>query len=178
MKRQLLMCGLGVGLAVTQFGFAEEALKVTLGKDGEMKIVSETREGTTMSLDRVIWKPGTPAASETVVFESEGRKIVTIDSGDMDGDSSPEILVSMDPGGSGGFVEFALLKKNDTGWSQIWGDDNAFKGGQGTFADVTGDGNPEIRISQKNETGEPAADAVYMLKDGVISAVASGTIPK
>lgn len=62
----------------------------------------------------------TPKRSKTVIFNSEGRKIVDIKYFDINSDNKKDFLIQLDPGGNGGFTEFAILINKNNSFKNIW----------------------------------------------------------
>jgi hypothetical protein len=93
------------------------------------------------------------------VFASEGREIEKVFEPDLDGDGINEILVQMDLGGSGGFREFALLKKQNESFATIW-EETGFAGAETTVSKDEKTGESRIIIKFFDDNFEPAKPAM------------------
>ncbi|MFZ2960829.1 MAG: hypothetical protein WA705_28460 [Candidatus Ozemobacteraceae bacterium] len=91
---------------------------------------------TTARQDRlVLRKPGTP--SPETLFETKGRRLVAIAVATFSNPGSKDLLLTLDPGGSGGFIEFVLLGASGTSLLRLW-EPEAIKGGAASFQQVEG----------------------------------------
>lgn len=148
-----------------------------LGAKGKLThIQGKVEQDTVGRFDKLVLVPADstdPEQDGTIVFETEGRRLIAWEARDMDGDQSPEVLLTLDPSGSGGFVDFFVLSASGTTFAPIWED--TLQVGQASFADRDGDGKPEIVLScveQELDRKDPASKtAVLKLQDGRIEVV-------
>ncbi|MEW6711800.1 MAG: hypothetical protein AB1403_18400 [Candidatus Riflebacteria bacterium] len=104
---------------VANFSLAAETSTVQISQSSEQQlllkksVVADSIEHN----DCLIIK--TAGLREKQIFASEGRDIEKVFEPDLDGDGIKEILIQMDLGGSGGFKEFALLKKEEDTYKVI-----------------------------------------------------------
>jgi len=104
---------------------------------------------------------GAVAGSGTIVFKTEGRKLVDVQTCDFSAQGLKDVVLTLDTGGSGGFVDFALLSVASQSVVTIW-ERETVKGGQAAFGDVNGDGRPELLIKGFEE--DPATGKISEVK--------------
>jgi hypothetical protein len=138
----MVVCGL-----LTIVSVALYAKEIRIEGLGTISLVKDPTTGKIAHHDKVVLKTSGCATAESIVFESEGRSIVSMTASDLDGDGISEVLLTMDPGGTGGFMEFALLA-SFTGSLKMVGEElTPFKKGVASFRDVDKEGNPDIVIT-------------------------------
>lgn len=121
------------GSAGTEPGFAAE-----LGAVGSVVLERGAVEpGVTRRDDRLQWSRPGGSGSETI-FESGGRRVVEVVAGHFSNPVSKDLLVTLDPGGSGGYVEFVLLGASGSRIVPLWEPDGV-KSGRGTIARYQGE---------------------------------------
>jgi len=122
-----------------------------LGEKGSLVLEKGKIEPETVGrFDKIVLKNS--KGEEKTVFETEGRIISSIKECEISESGVKDYLLTLETGGSGGFVDFALLAWASGSFSVIWEEDG-FKGGEAAFEDKDGDGKPEIVI--KSLGGEP-----------------------
>ena len=86
--------------------------------------------------DRLVLRRAKEAEPE-VLFASKGRRLMSIKKGALTNATVPDLLLTLDPGGSGGFIEFVLIGASGTALIPLWEPDG-IKGGSATFQTVDG----------------------------------------
>lgn len=95
--------------------------------------------------DKLVLVPPTGKGEEKVLFETEGRILDKWEVVSLGGSGSKQLLLTLDPGGNGGFKEFALLASSDQGLVVIW--EETMKMGVAEVKDVNGDQKPDLVLT-------------------------------
>ncbi len=96
---------------------------------------------------------------EKQIFASEGRDIEKVFEPDLDGDGVKEILVQMDLGGSGGFKEFALLKKAEDTYKLVL-EETGFAGAETSISQDEKSKQERILIKFLDDNFDPPKPAI------------------
>lgn len=138
---------------------AEEAKKIEIFKDSSLSLIlSQSFDSESLAHnDRLeLVKAG---GDSIELFASEGREIEKVYLPDLDGDSENEFLVQMDLGGSGGYKEFALLKKAGNSYKMIW-EASGYAGAKTSIIKDKKAGRARISIKYLDDNFEPPKPAI------------------
>ena len=100
--------------------------------------------------DRLVLRRTKDAPPE-ILFESKGRRLMSIRTISLTNPTVPDLLLTLDPGGSGGFIEFVLIGASGTALLPLWEPDG-IKGGSATVR--TDDGKTILVIDSIDVTPE------------------------
>ncbi|MBI3037820.1 tetratricopeptide repeat protein [bacterium] len=121
----------------------QETLGLDLGESGRLVISHDPGMLQGEGIDRLLLKTGSNQPIE--IFSSEGGAISALKAGDIDGDGVKEVLLVLDPGGSGGYSDLVLLQRQAEVFKTIW-ELEGLQGAKAFFADLNGDGKKDILI--------------------------------
>lgn len=139
---------------------AEEiaSFELDLGKIGVLTLIKGKPEPDKVGrFDKFVIK-AKDSPDEKVVYQTEGRILTSIQAVDVTGGPSKDLLLTLDTGGSGGYVDFALLSPASGSYIAKW-EEEAIKSGQVMVEDKDGDGKQEI-IMKSFDTPEGAKEPV------------------
>ncbi len=139
------------------------SFEMDLGKVGVISLVKGKPEPETVGrFDKFVIKTK-DSPKEKVVFETEGRILTSIQTVEISGGPSKDLLLTLDTGGSGGFVDFVLLSPASETYAPTW-EEEAVKAGQVSVEDKDGDGKPEIvmkSVAMPEGEKEPVPQTEY-----------------
>ena len=143
-----------------------------LGTQGTLRLEAKAQEGSIAHFDRLLLTSGIASAAEQQVFDSEGQQIIDLQAVDLDNNGTTEVLVTMDTGGSGGYIEYVLLTAQENSLKVVW-EGEAFKDGKARLEDATGDGKKDVIISHlpSEQVVKPDAkrlETVFQFVDGKV----------
>lgn len=122
--------------------------QVDLGPVGRLSLVEGKPEaGSIGHFDEIVLEAG---QNRTTILKTEGRRLVDAVIGSFTSPTAHDVVLVLDTGGAGGFVDLVLLSVVD-GKVAILHEEEAVKGGRAEFADRTGDGRPELLIHRLEE---------------------------
>ncbi|HNV68057.1 MAG TPA: hypothetical protein PKO06_00065 [Candidatus Ozemobacteraceae bacterium] len=120
--------------------------ELNLGDLGVVKVVEGTPPPeTTGRFDKLVLMPPSGTGEGKVIFETEGRILEKWEIVSLAGTESRQLLLTLDPGGNGGFKEFALLVPMNQGFEVIW--EETMKMGSAEVKDVNGDQKPDLVLT-------------------------------
>lgn len=161
-------------------GTADEKVfkDIPLSGKGVLTLVPGPAKADTVArFDKLLLLPAigspNPEKDGKVIFETQGATLQDLATGDLDGDGTPEILLTLDPGsGSGGFIDLMLLTASGTSYQVTW-EKVGIKGGQGTFADPKKAGKTGLIVTYlqaPDPKAEPTAKtSFFQFKDGKVN---------
>ena len=143
-----------------------------LGTLGKITLESQSKPGFIAHFDRLLLTPGKAGAPAREVFNSKGQEIIRLEKTDLNQDGKSQILVTLDTGGSGGFIEYVLLVPSADSLTPMEVGET-FKGGEARIEAFGKDGNKAIIIShfsdqENEESPPPRIESVFTLSDGKI----------
>lgn len=141
---------------------AEIAEKVEISVSNRGRLILEKRfveESLAHNDQLLLIKSG----KKQLLFQSEGREIEKILEPDIDGDKIAEIFIQMDLGGSGGYKEFALLKKEGEKFKIVW-EETGFAGAKAVLIHDEKLQKSKIRIKYFDQDQIPAKPAIAEFK--------------
>ncbi len=113
-----------------------------LGSVGRLFLVEGEREGAIGHFDEIVLEVG---HGRTTVLKTEGRRLIDAVVGSFTSPTAHDVVLVLDTGGAGGFVDLVLLGVVD-GKVVVLHEEEAVKGGRAEFVDRTGDGRPDLLI--------------------------------
>ncbi|MBF0499450.1 MAG: hypothetical protein HQM09_04925 [Candidatus Riflebacteria bacterium] len=135
--------------------------QVDLGSLGVLELIKDPNPGAIGRFDELVLKKDRKAVSGISIFKTEGRQLVDVQIGAFTASGAKDIALTLDTGGTGGFVDILLLSKTGETISPIWEDDT-IKGGRVSF--------------QKGDSNHRPRFVVWSLNQNLASGkIASGT---
>ncbi len=148
MKRPVLFVMFAIVLVVSAT-FSLSAVtpaEWNLGDLGTVKVLEGTPvPDVTGRFDKLVLVPADGKEEQKVIFETEGRILDKWEVVSLDGSGTKQLLLTLDPGGNGGFKEFALLTPANGSFEVIW--EETMKMGAAEVKDVNGDQKPDLVLS-------------------------------
>ena len=152
----------GAATDVSAIASAEKTAPIALGLLGEAGALLLER-GTAVDPEWPNGLPGDRLLLETdgtgrpsVLFGAPGRTIEDAIVGNLDAMGTPEIVLLLDAGGSGGFRDIVVLACGENGYRPIH-EEGGFKGGRIILTENNEIGGPEVVISHVRGFGAGAA---------------------
>lgn len=150
------------------------SFQLDLGPLGTLLLVEGKREGAVGHFDELVLASGSVL---TPVLKTDGRCLVETVVGEFTAPGAKDVLLTLDTGGAGGFVDLVLLSVVEGKVISLW-EEEAVKGGRATFEDRTGDGRPELvvrRLEEDMASGRVSPKTeVYTFQDGKVTESATG----
>lgn len=120
--------------------------ELNLGDLGTVKVIEGARvPDVTGRFDKLVLVSASGNEEPRVIFETEGRVLDKWEVVSLDGSGTKQLLLTLDPGGNGGFKEFALLTPANGSFEVIW--EETMKMGVAEVKDVNGDQKPDLILS-------------------------------
>ncbi|GAB4275675.1 MAG: hypothetical protein Kow0029_17060 [Candidatus Rifleibacteriota bacterium] len=154
--RKMLTLILCLSVASVCYANSTKEREISILPEGKLVLEKKFDADSLAHMDRLIIQN---EKTSNEIFNSEGRDIENVFVLYLDNDNIPEIFVQMNLGGSGGYREFALLKKNSKGYRCIW-EATGFSGAKTSVNVAKEEGYSLIRIEFMDDNFEPPKPAI------------------